>query len=181
MSLTKKQKAFVEEYLQSWNATESAIKAGYSKKTAYSIGSENLTKPEIAEQIQARLDAMVMSADETLVSLSKIARGDMSDFLNLDGGDDERLLDFQKAKNRGSISLIKKFKIGKHGIEFELYDKQSALNTLAKHHGLLKERIEIDVNLVAEAIGALEALGQDPSAIFNEIIARAKLKQDATG
>jgi phage terminase small subunit len=179
MGLTKKQKVFVEEYLQSWNATESAIRAGYSKKSAYSIGSENLKKPVIAEEIQSRLDAMVMSADETLVSLSKIARGDMSDFLSLDSN--EHLLDFKQAQRRGSITLIKKFKIGKHGIEFELYDKQAALNTLAKHHGLLKERIEIDVNLVAEAIGALEALGQDPAAIFNEIIARAKLKQDATG
>lgn len=51
--LTSKQLAFCKEYLKNGhNATEAAIKAGYSKKTAYSIGSENLTKPEIAEYLE---------------------------------------------------------------------------------------------------------------------------------
>ena len=48
MALTEKQARFVAEYLVDLNATEAAIKAGYSEKTAYSIGFENLRKPEIA-------------------------------------------------------------------------------------------------------------------------------------
>lgn len=51
MSLTAKQKRFVEEYLIDLNATQAAIRAGYSKKTAGSIGEENLKKPEIASAI----------------------------------------------------------------------------------------------------------------------------------
>ena len=46
-NLTPKQQRFVEEYLIDLNATQSAIRAGYSEKTAYSVGHENLKKPEI--------------------------------------------------------------------------------------------------------------------------------------
>lgn len=52
--LSLKQKRFVDLYLQLANATKAAIRAGYSPKTAYSIGSENLTKPEIIEYLQKR-------------------------------------------------------------------------------------------------------------------------------
>ena len=51
MSLNEKQKAFCEYYASSFNATESAKKAGYSEKTAYSIGCENLKKPEIQKYL----------------------------------------------------------------------------------------------------------------------------------
>jgi len=51
MALTPKQEAFVREYLIDLNATQAAIRAGYSAKTAYSVGHENLSKPEIADFI----------------------------------------------------------------------------------------------------------------------------------
>lgn len=51
MKLTNKQQRFADYYIQSGNATEAAVKAGYSKKTARSIGQENLTKPDIKEYI----------------------------------------------------------------------------------------------------------------------------------
>lgn len=53
--MTEKQKRFCEEYLIDLNATQAALRAGYSEKTAYSIGNENLKKPEIQEYIQKRL------------------------------------------------------------------------------------------------------------------------------
>lgn len=49
--LTPKQQRFVDEYLIDLNAAQAAIRAGYSKKTAYSIACENLTKPNIADAI----------------------------------------------------------------------------------------------------------------------------------
>ena len=52
-TLTPKQRRFIEEYLIDLNATQAAIRAGYSEKTAYSIGQENLRKPVIAEAIAA--------------------------------------------------------------------------------------------------------------------------------
>jgi len=58
MYLTAKQQRFVEEFLVDWNATQAAIRAGYSKKTAYSVGWENLRKPEIQEALQKRKKAI---------------------------------------------------------------------------------------------------------------------------
>ncbi len=57
MSLTPKQQLFVAEYLVDLNATQAAVRAGYSKKTAYSVGHENLKKPEVAAAIQEAMEA----------------------------------------------------------------------------------------------------------------------------
>lgn len=65
--LTDKQQMFVKEYLIDLNATQAAIRAGYSEKTAYSIGHENLSKPEIAAAITkaftARANKVEVTAD----------------------------------------------------------------------------------------------------------------------
>ena len=57
MALTAKQQMFVKEYLVDLNATQAAIRAGYSVKTAGQIGDEILKKPEIAAAVQAGMDA----------------------------------------------------------------------------------------------------------------------------
>jgi phage terminase small subunit len=64
--LTPKQQAFVDEYLIDLNATQAAIRAGYSKKTAQVIGAENLVKPMVKEEIQKRLLAAQARRAETL-------------------------------------------------------------------------------------------------------------------
>lgn len=56
MALTGKQQRFVDEYLVDLNATQAAIRAGYSEKTAGSIGEENLKKPDIAAAIQQEMN-----------------------------------------------------------------------------------------------------------------------------
>lgn len=53
--LTLKQERFIDEYLVDFNATQAAIKAGYSESTAYSIGNENLKKPDIKAEIERRV------------------------------------------------------------------------------------------------------------------------------
>ena len=63
--LTPKQEAFVREYLVDLNATQAAIRAGYSAKTAYSIGDENLKKPEIANAIKEAMDARAARTELT--------------------------------------------------------------------------------------------------------------------
>lgn len=76
--MTEKQKLFCEEYLIDLNATQAALRAGYSEKTAYSIGNENLKKPEIQEYIQKRLkekeDALIAKQDEVLKTLTAVMR-----------------------------------------------------------------------------------------------------------
>lgn len=66
MKLNERQKAFCEYYAASFNATESAKKAGYSQKTAYSIGQENLKKPEIQKYLAELTDKIKSSRIATL-------------------------------------------------------------------------------------------------------------------
>ncbi len=72
MSLTPKQQLFVAEYLVNLNATQAAVRAGYSKKTAYSVGHENLKKPEVAAAIQ---EAMEARSERTGVTQDQVIEG----------------------------------------------------------------------------------------------------------
>lgn len=72
MPLTPKQQVFVAEYLKDLNATQAAVRAGYSAKTAYSIGEENLKKPVIASAIQ---EAMDKRAERTEITQDYVLRG----------------------------------------------------------------------------------------------------------
>lgn len=81
--LTNKQQAFVDEYLIDLNATQAAIRAGYSKKTAGRIGQENLQKPVIMAAIEARMkekeDARIAKQDEVLAYLTSVMRGEQQE------------------------------------------------------------------------------------------------------
>lgn len=78
--MTAKQMRFCDEYLIDLNATQAAIRAGYSKKTAYSIGVENLTKPEIKKYIEKRMaekeSKLIADQDEVLKYLTAVLRGE---------------------------------------------------------------------------------------------------------
>lgn len=80
MKLTEKQKRFCEEYLIDLNATQAALRAGYSPKTAYSIGDENLKKPEIREYLQQlmlqRSEHTGITAEDVLRELNSVAMAD---------------------------------------------------------------------------------------------------------
>lgn len=81
--LTPKQQKFADYYIETGNATEAAIKAGYSKKTARVIGQENLQKPAIKSYIDKRMkelaDKRIMGMQEALELLTSIARGEMTE------------------------------------------------------------------------------------------------------
>lgn len=78
--LTAKQKRFCDEYLIDLNATQAAIRAGYSEKTARAIGNENLTKPDIKEYIENRMaekeKELIADQDEVLRYLTSVLRGE---------------------------------------------------------------------------------------------------------
>ena len=78
MAMTAKMQRFCDEYLIDLNATQAAIRAGYSEKTARAIGAENLTKPDIKEYIEKRLaekeDALIAKQDEVMKYLTSVMR-----------------------------------------------------------------------------------------------------------
>jgi len=75
--LTNKQELFIQHYMITLNATQAAIKAGYKEKTARAIGFENLTKPNIAKEIEERLQKRAtdngITADYVLKGIKAIA------------------------------------------------------------------------------------------------------------
>ncbi|RAV22598.1 terminase small subunit [Paenibacillus contaminans] len=81
--LTEKQKRFADYYIESGNATEAAIKAEYSEKTARFIGAENLTKPNIRayidEKIKGKDNDRIASQDEVLAFLTNVMRGKVTE------------------------------------------------------------------------------------------------------
>ena len=81
--LTAKQQRFCDEYLIDLNATQAAIRAGYSKKTARAIANENLTKPSIKEYIEKRMaekeKELIADQDEVMKYLSSVMRREMTE------------------------------------------------------------------------------------------------------
>lgn len=147
-NLTDKQKRFCEEYVIDWNATRAAIEAGYSKKTAYSIGQENLKKPEIAKYIEIiRSDLEKLSgvtALRNLLELKKLAYSNIADFKEdwHEAKDFSELTDSQKAalseiivttrtesnEESDGVALIET-------IKFKTHDKLKAIETINKMLG----------------------------------------------
>jgi phage terminase small subunit len=141
--LTNKQRVFVEKYLTCWNATESAKQAGYSAKSAYSIGSENLRKPEIRQAVDQRLTEFQMGADEVLARLSALATADMGDFLSVSGRGVK--LDLKRALAQGKLHVVRKYTKTDKGTSIELYDAKDALVQLGRHYGLFTDNISGEI------------------------------------
>ena len=78
--LTERQKRFIDYYLESGNATEAAVKAGYSKKSARFTGAENLTKPNVKFYLDKRLEeiesARIAQPAEIMAYLTSVVRGE---------------------------------------------------------------------------------------------------------
>lgn len=144
--MTKKQKRFVEEYLIDLNATQAAVRAGYSPHTAKDIGCENLAKPNIAAAISQamaeRSRRTGINQDRVLQELARIGFAKITDVVDpetakirLDASDDD-------------LACIQSIKIkpNEFGTEREvkLYDKKSALVDLGKHLGLFKDKLELN-------------------------------------
>ena len=153
MALNAKQQQFVNEYLQCFNATRAALAAGYSEKTAYAIGWENLRKPEIAEAVRRRLQETAMSADEVLMRLAEQGRGDLGEFLVKDGDSITVDLDAMRAERKThlikKITQIRRRRTTKDSTEdeittmLELYDAQAAQQLIGRHHKLFTDKAEI--------------------------------------
>lgn len=150
MALNKKQKRFVEEYLIDLNATQAAIRAGYSPSTAYSIGNENLRKPEIKSEIDKaiaeRSKRTGINADRILQELGKLGFVNIADVVDLETG---KVKDSATDEDLACIQSIK-IKPTEWGTEREVkfYDKKSTLELMGKHLGMWTDKLEIKAESV---------------------------------
>ncbi|SDV83140.1 Phage terminase, small subunit [Streptococcus pyogenes] len=126
--LTLKQKRFADEYIISANATAAAIKAGYSKKTARSIGQENLTKPDIKAYIDERLEKLesekIATQEEVLQYLTSIMRGDQQEKTLISVGEfGQKIVDIDvgaKDRIKAAELLGKRYRLFTDKIEAEV-------------------------------------------------------------
>lgn len=148
--LTKKQQLFVDEYLIDLNATQAAIRAGYSTQTAYSIGEENLKKPEIKNSIEKALAERSrrtgISADRIINELAKIAFVNPADIINFD---EATVKDTATRDDTATISSVKVKTIPTDDgditeREVKTYDKIKALELLGKHLGMFSDKFKIE-------------------------------------
>jgi len=150
--LTPKQDRFVQEYLIDLNATQAAIRAGYSKKTAKEIGFENLTKPHIAAVIAdhqgKQLDRTELSARRVLEELGNIGLSDVRQVFD-EHGQIRPPKDWPDAFAAAvsSVEVVErptnlKNEDGTPKVELtykvKLWSKTAAVETLARHFGLVR-------------------------------------------
>ena len=155
--LTGKQEDFVYEYLVDLNATQAAIRAGYSKKTANVIGCENLAKPNVANAIaalrQERRDRYEISAANVLKEYAKIGFSNIGDFIDTTGEMPE--IDMQDL-TRDQLAAVSEITVTTReefdgfgqdrehvadvtNVKFKLHSKQNALDALSKNLGLFEK------------------------------------------
>ena len=131
MKLTVKQRRFIEEYIIDYNATQAAIRAGYSEKTAAVIGVENLIKPKIKNAIDEHLaalrDAKLADAYEVEAYLTKVLRGESkSNTVVIEG----------KGEGITKARLLTKLP--------DERERLKAAEILARRHGLTDTKIKIE-------------------------------------
>lgn len=172
--LLPKQAAFVAQYLIDGNATQAAIRAGYSPKTAYSIGQENLKKPEIAAKLAQKQSVIAARQDEQLEAMELTEERVMRETARLAFFDPRKMfaadgrplaiteLDADTAACIVGLDVLEEFSgTGKdrvligHVKKYKIADKNSALDRAAKILGMFKKDNEQPGAGVANAIGDL--------------------------
>lgn len=150
--MTNKQKRFIEEYLIDFNATQSAIRAGYSVDTAKDIGCENLAKPNIKRAINKALAERSrrtgITQDRVIQELARIAFVNFNDIVDENGeiksdasADDLACVESYKVENGDSINGSSSKR------EVKLASKMKALELLGKHLGMFSDKFDVNMNL----------------------------------
>jgi phage terminase small subunit len=154
--LTGKQQRFVEEYLIDQNATQAAIRAGYSEKTAHATGHENLKKPEIAKALEkeqeARTERTRVDQDWVITRLMSIA---------------ERSMQAEKVTDRSGNPVLVQTQAGDvvPAYTFNAAGANKALELLGRNLGMFTDKVEHtdpDGNSPWAAITAMVNNGKRP-------------------
>ena len=155
-NLTEKQRLFAEIYVRNFNATQAAIKAGYSPASAFVIGCENLRKPNVRDYVehlkQLKKQSIMLGEDDIVERYMRIAFADMTDFVTFGQEEYPMVVDGQlvrdrkgdaitqpvnvlrfKSSNYVDGGLICEVKTSRQGASIKLEDRQKALDWLAKY------------------------------------------------
>ena len=132
--MTPKQKRFCDEYLIDLNATQAAIRAGYSKKTAQAIGAENLKKPLLKNYIEKRMaekeDELIADQNEVLKYLTSVLR---------DSTDSETVVVEGQGEGYSEARILR--------VKPSEKDKLKAAELLGKRYGIYTEKVEQAVDM----------------------------------
>jgi phage terminase small subunit len=156
VSLTPKQARFVEEYLVDLNATQAAIRAGYSAKTANEQGSRLLANASVAAAVydgqKARSQRTEITADRVLQEYAKIGFANMLDYIETNP-DGSFTIDMSKLTREQAAAIsevtAEVYMEGKGDdatpvkrTKFKLADKKAALDSIARHVGMFTDKTE---------------------------------------
>ena len=161
--LNAKQVRFVEEYLIDLNATQAAIRAGYSGKTAGQQGFELLKKPEIvmalAEAQAERSKRTEITQDMVLQEYAKIGFSDIRKIAkwgerpvmeDVSDDDDIRIYPVELIASEtiddATAAAISEVSLTAQGVKVKMYDKKGALDSLARHLGMFNDKLEHSVS-----------------------------------
>lgn len=160
MALSKKQRRFVDEYLIDLNATQAAIRAGYSPKTAGSQAFDLLKKPEIQAYMakrQADLEKRTeITQDRVLAELAKIGFSDIRKAVKWGDGIAVKDSESGAVEIVNGIALIGSEQIDEataasisevsqtaQGLKIKMHDKRAALVDIGRHLGMFKDKVEV--------------------------------------
>lgn len=186
---TDRQQRFIEEYTVDCNKTQAAIRAGYAKEYAAQEGSRLYRNVKIREAIKKRLDELAMSAEEALKRLADIAQSDLSPFyvereIERDGRKFKFMdLDLTTEDAQQNLHKIKAIVPSQHGTKIVLHDQQSALETILKAHGRLKDHVtqttfNFDLSELSDEELERVQNGEDPEQVYRDSRSRREGKEE---
>ena len=169
MALNERQKLFVAEYLKDLNATQAAIRAGYSAKTAYAIAEKLLRKAEIKQAIQeamkARSDRTEITQDRVLQELARLAFFDPRKMFHGDGS--PKAIHELDDDTAAAISGLDVVNVGNSEIgigqvlKYKIADKGAALANAMRHLGMFTDKLDVSITgALAERLARAKKRGE---------------------
>ena len=164
MALTPKQQRFVEEYLIDLNATQAAIRAGYSERTARQTGQENLSKPVIAEAIgRARAERSEKTKIDAAWLLTRLAEESLADIADLytESGSLRPVREWPLIWRQGLVQGVETLRVGEGAVidKIKLSDRSKRLDLIGRHIDVqaFKDKVEhsgeMTLNVLPEDAG----------------------------
>lgn len=160
-ALKDEHKVFLLEYIRLGDPRQAALNAKYAESTAQNARIELLGRKDIRDALDVWLEGHTLRAREVVAALTEIAEASAADFYRVDD-DGKLVLDLEQDTAKRKLRAVKGLKFDKDGnlINFELYDRKSALDSLGRYHGLFDDKLTVN--------------GMERDPVVEEVKARAK-------